>query len=330
MSTPIRGTNFSNEQLLGFYKDMLRIRRFEEQLGKDSKAGKLPGGVHLYIGQEAVGVGVCSQLTDDDWIASTHRGHGHFLAKGGDPKLMMAEVYGRVTGICKGHGGSMHVADYSKGIIGANGIVGGGISITTGAAWAAQLAGKGAVAIAFFGDGAANQGVLSEAMNVAKLWNLPVIFVCENNGFSEFSPSSTVTAGWIVDRAKPYGVAHEEVNGNDLIAVWQCTARALDRARGGEGPTLIEARTYRLRGHVEGEETFLSREYRTRKDLESWKARDPIPVFAKRMLDAGQSTQADLDRIEAEITAEVAEAVAFAESSAFPDPADETNNYMFA
>ena len=323
-------TNFSNDQMLGFYRDMLRIRRVEEQIGKDAKEGNIPGAVHLYIGQEAVGVGFCAQLSDEDWIASTHRGHGHYLAKGGDSKLLMAEIYGREGGMCKGHGGSMHVADFSKGIIGANGIVGAGISITTGAAWAAQLDGKGAVGVAFFGDGAANQGVLCEALNVAQLWKLPVIFVCENNGFSEFSPSSTVTAGHIVDRAKPYGAAHEAVDGNDLIAVWQCAARAIKRARNGDGPTLIEARTYRQRGHVEAEATFLGATYRSDEEVADWIARDPIPAFAKRMLDAEQASQGDLDRVEQEIADEVAAAVKFAEDSPYPDPAQQTTNYMFA
>lgn len=323
-------TNFTDEQMLGLYRDMLRIRRVEEQIGKDAKEGNIPGAVHLYIGQEAVGVGICAQLTDDDWIASTHRGHGHYLAKGGDAALLMAEIYGRETGICKGHGGSMHVADFSKGIIGANGIVGAGISITTGAAWAAQLDGKGAVGVAFFGDGAANQGVLCEALNVAMLWKLPVVFVCENNGFSEFSPSATVTAGTIADRAKPYGAAQESVDGNDLIEVWQCAARAIERARNGGGPTLIEARTYRQRGHVEAEASFLGSSYRSEKEVEEWKSRDPIPAFAKRMLEAGQAGQADLDRIEAEIADEVAKAVAFAEESPYPEPPAKGGNYMFA
>ena len=324
------GTNFSNEQMLGFYRGMLRIRRVEEQIGRDAKAGNIPGAVHLYIGQEAVGVGVCSQLNDNDWIASTHRGHGHYLAKGGDTRLLMAEIYGRETGMCRGHGGSMHVANFSKGIIGANGIVGAGISITTGAAWAAQLDGKGAVGIAFFGDGAANQGVLCEALNVSVLWKLPVVFVCENNGFSEFSPSSTVTAGSIADRANPYGAASETVDGNDLIAVWQCAARAISRARDGNGPTLIEARTYRQRGHVEAEASFLGAKYRTDEEVEQWIARDPIPAFAKRILDAEQATQSDLDRIEREIMEEVADAVSFAEASPYPDPADQGKDYMFA
>ena len=322
-------TNFTSDELLGFYRDMLRIRRVEEQLGKDSRAGTLPGPVHLYVGQEAVGVGVCSQLTDSDWIASTHRGHGHFLARGGDMNALMAEVHGRETGICKGHGGSMHVADFSKGIIGANGIVGGGISITTGAAWAAKLDGEGAVGVAFFGDGAANQGVLTEALNISVLWQLPVIFVCENNGFSEFSPSDTVTAGRIVDRAKPYGAACEEVDGNDLIAVHQCAARAIARARNGEGPTLIEARTYRLRGHVEAEVTFLGSSYRSEEEVAEWAKRDPILSLAARMIDAGQATEADIDRIEDEVRAEVADALAFAEGSPWPTVED-SSRYMFA
>lgn len=326
-------TNFSTDRMLGFYRDMLRIRRMEEQIGEDAKSGNIPGAVHLYIGQEAVGVGFCSQLSDDDWIASTHRGHGHYLAKGGDPNLLMAEIYGRETGICKGHGGSMHVADFSKGIIGANGIVGAGISITTGAAWAAQLDNKGAVGVAFFGDGAANQGVLCEALNVSMLWKLPVIFVCENNGFSEFSPSSTVTSGNIVDRAAPYGAAHEAVDGNDLISVWQCAFRAIKRARNGDGPTLIEARTYRQRGHVEAEDSFLGSQYRTDEEVESWKLRDPILLFGDRLLGSEQATQSDLDKIESEIMAEVSEAVRFAEGSPYPDPSSPNNrtaDYMLA
>ena len=330
MSTSLSDLNYSDEQMLGFYREMLRIRRVEEQIGKDAKAGNIPGAVHLYIGQEAVGVGVCSQLTDDDWIASTHRGHGHYLAKGGDSRLLMAEIYGRETGMCKGHGGSMHVADFSKGIIGANGIVGAGISIITGAAWAAQMDGKGAVGVAFFGDGAANQGVLGEALNVAMLWKLPVIFVCENNGFSEFSPSSTVTAGNIVDRAKPYGAVHDAVDGNDLVAVHQCAARAIKHARSGNGPTLIEARTYRQRGHVEAEASFLGSKYRSDEEVAEWIARDPIPALAKRIMDAGQASQADLDQVEEDIAAEVTEAVRFAEGSPFPDPATQGTNYMFA
>ena len=289
-----KDTNFTINEMQSFYESMLRIRKVEEQLGRDSKEGNIPGAVHLYIGQEAVAVGVCSQLAEKDWIASTHRGHGHFLAKGGETHLLMAEVYGKQTGICKGRGGSMHVADFSKGIIGANGIVGGGISIITGAGLASQMSGDQSVAIAFFGDGAANQGVLAEALNISTLWKLPVIFVCENNGFSEFSPTSTVTSGQIVDRAKPYGSAYEAVDGNDLISVWQSTNRAINRARNGYGPTLIEARTYRQRGHVEAESTFLSSKYREDSEIDIWVAKDPLTNFARRLIDAGQASEADL------------------------------------
>lgn len=322
-------TNLSADEMLALHRRMLLIRRVEEQLGDDFKAGKLPGPVHLYIGQEAVATGLCAHLSDADWIASTHRGHGHFIAKGGSAKHLMAEVYGRDGGICRGLGGSMHVADFSKGIIGANGIVGAGISITAGAALAAQLDGKGAVGVAFFGDGAANQGVLAEALNIGVLWKLPLILVCENNGFSEFSPSATVTAGAIVDRGRPFGAACEAVDGNDLIAVWQVAARAVARAHAGEGPTLIEARTYRQRGHVEAEVTFLTEAYRSEDEVAAWKARDPIDAFAARLVEGGHATGADIDRLVQEVADEVAEAVAFAEASPWPDMA-ETSRFMFA
>jgi len=323
------GGNFPKDAMLEAYERMLLIRRMEEQLGEDFKAGKLPGPVHLYIGQEAVAVGICQHLTDKDWIASTHRGHGHFLAKGGDPARMLAEVYGRETGICGGLGGSMHVADFSKGIIGANGIVGGGIALTTGAALAAQLDGEGVVGVAFFGDGAANQGVMAEALNVAALWKLPLVLVCENNGFSEFSPSDTVTAGPIFDRGRPYGVACEAVDGNDLIAVWQCANRAVRRARAGEGPSFIEARTYRTRGHVEAEVTFLTQAYRDEAEVEAWRKRDPISRFAAHLIDHELATADELDGIDGRVQEVVARAVA--SSDAAPWPSVETaRGFMFA
>ena len=246
-----------SKTLLDLYRSMLLIRRVEERLRDDFHAGKLPGGVHLYIGQEAIASGVCAHLNTDDWIASTHRGHGHFLAKGGDPKAMVAEIYAKATGICKGMGGSMHVADFSKGIIGANGIVAGGVGITVGAALAAQLEKNGQVAVVFFGDGAANQGVIMEAMNVSALWKLPLILVCENNGWSEFSASSTVTAGNIADRPKAFDIPSVSVDGNDVVEVWRATETAVARARAGDGPSFIHATTYRTHGHNEGEVHFL-------------------------------------------------------------------------
>lgn len=318
MGSPEAKAGGSNMSLTEIYRRMMLIRKMEERLGEIQKTGALPGPVHLYIGQEAVAAGFCAHLTDRDWIASTHRGHGHFLAKGGDPKLMAAELYGRVGGICKGKGGSMHVADFSKGIIGANGIVGGGISLTTGAALAAQLDGQGDVAVAFFGDGAANQGVMSEALNLGALWQLPLILVCENNGFSEFSPTDTVTAGTIADRALPYGVPSLQIDGNDIQAVLQAADEAVSRARAGNGPTLIEARTYRLRGHVEYEVTFLSKAYREQAEVDLWIGRDPITRTQGYLLEQGV-TPAEIESIETEIIAEVDAAFEFAENSAWPD-----------
>ena len=322
-------SNLSSDEQLALFRKMLLIRKIEEALGAASLAGDLPGPVHLYVGQEAVAVGVCAHLSTRDWIASTHRGHGHFIAKDGDPNLLMAEVYGRATGICRGRGGSMHVADFSKGIIGANGIVGGGIGLSAGAAFAAQLDRKGAVAIAFFGDGAANQGVLMEALNVSALWKLPLILVCENNGFSEFSPTGTVTAGTIARRADPFGVPGVTVDGNDVVAVWQAANAAIRRAREGLGPTLLECATYRLRGHVEYEVTFLSKAYREKDEVEAKHKDDPIARFRDRLLSAGAAGGAALDAVEADVAREVADAVAFAAAAPWPDPATATD-FMFA
>lgn len=306
------------ENKLELYRMMLLIRRVEERLRDDFHAGKLPGGVHLYIGQEAIATGVCAHLNDDDWIASTHRGHGHFLAKGGDPKSMVAEIYAKETGICGGMGGSMHVADFSKGIIGANGIVAGGVGITVGAALAAQLEKKQQVAVVFFGDGASSQGVIMEAMNVSALWKLPLILVCEHNGYSEFSPSSTVTAGDIAERPKAFGIPSTRVDGNDVIAVWQAMAEAVARGRSGDGPSFIQATTYRTHGHNEGEVHFLQSSYREDAEVEDWKSRDPIERYAHELIDEGVCTAEDLEALESEIAAVVAEAGEFAENSAPP------------
>lgn len=300
---------------------MLLVRRVEEQLGEDFKAGKLPGGVHLCIGQEAVAVGVCAHLRDADWIASTHRGHGHFLAKGGDPGALVAEVYGRRDGACRGMGGSMHVADVSKGILGANGIVGGGVGLTAGAALAAQLDGEGAVAVCFFGDGAAAQGVLYEALNLASLWKLPLVLVCENNGYSQFSASSAVTAGSIAARAAPFDVPAETIDGNDLAAVWRAAAAAVERARRGAGPTLLEARTYRVRGHLEAEKHVLQGSYRSSEEIEGWAKRDPIARFAERLKAEGVLENAAYAMMERRVADVVQAAVGFAERSELPDPA---------
>lgn len=313
---------------LSLYRRMVLIRAMEERLGEVQKSGELPGPVHLYIGQEAVAVGVCDHLDDRDWISSTHRGHGHFLAKGGDPASMVAEIFGRSTGVCGGKGGSMHVSDFSRGILGANGIVGAGIGLSAGAALAALLDRRSRVAVAFFGDGAANEGSLMEALNIAAIWKLPLLLVCENNGFSEFSPTPTVTAGEIAERARPFGVASAVVDGNDVIAVWKVAAEAVQRARAGNGPTLIEARTYRTRGHVETEVTFLSTPYRDETEVAAWKERDPIKHHATRLVAQGIAG-AELERINSEVMLEVEHAYAAAAAAPWPEPASAFQN-MFA
>jgi acetoin:2,6-dichlorophenolindophenol oxidoreductase subunit alpha len=309
------------EQAKALYERMLLIRRMEEKLSADAAAGVLPGAVHLYIGQEAVAAGVCMQLTDRDYITSTHRGHGHFLAKGGDPKAMMAEIWGKRTGICRGMGGSMHVADLSKGILGANGIVGAGLAISTGAAFGARLEGQGRVAVCFFGDGASNQGVFMECMNVSTLWALPVIFVCEHNHFSEFTRAEQVTSGSIADRARAFKMHAAVVDGNDVEAVWQATAEAVALARAGRGPCYIEAETYRIKGHMEFEKELLAGgTYRTQAEIEAWHARDPIARYGERLVQGGIATEAQLAGINDQVARIVAEAVEFSQASEPADP----------
>ncbi len=318
------------EEALRLYESMVLIRRVEERLRDDSAAGKLPGAVHLYIGEEAVAAGVCAHLGDRDYATSTHRGHGHFLAKGGDVRAMMAEIWAKREGICQGMGGSMHVADISKGILGANGIVGAGLSIATGAAFGAKLDGAGRVAVCFFGDGASNQGALMECLNVSTLWQLPVVFVCENNGFSEFTPSSEVTAGRISDRARAFGMPTAEVDGNDVTDVWQAAGEAIRRARDGGGPSFIEARTYRIQGHFEAEAFVLgSGRYRAEAEIETWRQKDSIARFRAQLTAAGIASTADLDRIEADVIERVQDAVAYAEAGQPADP-ELAQTLMFA
>ncbi len=303
------------------YERMLLIRRTEERLSADSAAGKLPGAVHLYIGEEAVATGVCAHLADRDYLTSTHRGHGHYLAKGGDLRAMVAEIWGRQEGICRGMGGSMHVADISKGILGANGIVGAGLAIATGAAFGARLDGDGKVAVCFFGDGASNQGVLMETLNVSTLWQLPVIFVCENNMFSEFTPSREVTAGAIADRARAFAMPVWEVDGNDVVEVWQAAREAVERGRAGGGPAFIEARTYRIQGHFEAESFVLAGgRYRDDAEIEAWRARDPIERLRDRLISAGVADPDRLRAVDARVLQQVDDAVAYAEAGRPADP----------
>ncbi len=307
---------------------MLRIRRFEERLAALFKRGKLPGFVHLYLGEEAVATGICSALRPDDRITSTHRGHGHLIAKGASVDRMMAELLGRVDGYCRGKGGSMHIVDFSLGIIGTNGIVGGGIPIGTGAAWGDKQLGRDNVTATFFGDGASNQGVFFEAMNLAAIWKLPVLFVCENNQYTEWTATSKLTAGRIADRSTPFGIPGVQVDGNDVLAVRAAATEAVARGRAGEGPTLIECMTYRWHGHNEGEETFAG-DYRPQEEQDEWRGRDPIAGWSRRLVEGGDVTQDEVDRVDAEETARIDAALTFAEASAFPD-ADEALEHLFA
>lgn len=325
------------DKMVEMYTKMLTIRRFEERMLDRMAAGALPGGVHTYIGEEAVGVGVCSNLRTDDYITSTHRGHGHIIAKGGDLKLMMAELYGKSTGYCKGKGGSMHIADFDIGILGANGIVGGGMPIAAGAALGAQIRGTDQVAVTFFGDGASSQGTFHEALNQAALWKLPVLFVCENNLYAVTTPSrKSVSVKDIADRGAGYGVPGITVDGQDLMAVYDVAEEAVKRARAGEGPTLIEAKTYRFMGHMGGKEIFYGKgdekvkdTYRSSEEVEEWKLRDPITMFEAKLLESGAMTKEDAARIDKEIMAELDEAVAFAEQSPMPAP-EEALEDLFA
>jgi acetoin:2,6-dichlorophenolindophenol oxidoreductase subunit alpha len=318
----------SATELVALYERMLLIRRTEERLSADSAAGKLPGAVHLYIGEEAVAAGVCAHLTDRDYVTSTHRGHGHYLAKGGDLRAMMAEIWGKREGICRGMGGSMHVADLSKGILGANGIVGAGLAIATGAAFGARLDGDGKVAVCFFGDGASNQGVLMETLNVSTLWQLPVIFVCENNMFSEFTPSSEVTAGRIADRARAFAMPTREIDGNDVVAVWRAAREAVERARAGGGPSFLEASTYRIQGHFEAERFILAgNRYREDAEIAAWRDRDPLERLRARLVSSGSA--AALDALAARVLEQVDDAAAYAEAGHPADP-DLAATLMFA
>ncbi len=309
------------ETLIESMRLMLRIRRFEEKLAVLFKRGRLPGFIHLYIGEEAVAVGACSALESGDRITSTHRGHGHLIAKGADVDRMMAELFGRRDGYCRGRGGSMHIVDFGLGIMGTNGIVGGGIPIAVGSAWGDATLGRSAVTVCFFGDGAANQGVFLEAMNLAAIWRLPVIFLCENNGYMEWSRTEQFTAGSIAERGAPLGIPGTQVDGNDLLAVHRATAAAVARARAGEGPSVIEAVTYRWHGHNEGEEVF-SGAYRPADEIAAWKERDPVERMRVQLLSWGILDDAGLAELDRQEVERIEAALIFAEASPEPDPED--------
>jgi pyruvate dehydrogenase E1 component alpha subunit len=309
-------------QLDDLYRTMLTIRRFEERVVELVNANEIAGVTHEYVGQEAVATGVCGALGADDVITSTHRGHGHLIAKGADVRRMAAELLGRVDGLNRARGGSMHVADLSIGIYGANGIVAAGAPIAAGAAWSFSIDGSKRVAVTFFGDGGANQGVLHETMNLAALWRLPLVFACENNGYAVTLPQERSTAGSVVERAAAYGMAAEAVDGMDVEAVLDAAARAVARARDGGGPTFLECRTYRFFGHHTAERT-MKLAYRDEEEIARWRERDPVLAAAARLRPATR------EHIGAEVEELLDEAVAFARESARPEPADALE-YVYA
>src|SRR6478609_4439999 len=290
--------NLSPDRQRDMLRQMQTIRTFEERASADYHAGKIYGVVHCYIGEEAVAVGVCAALNRDDQIISTHRGHGHCIAKGADLNRMMAELYGRQDGYCKGKGGSMHIADFEIGMLGANGIVAGGIAIVTGAGLAAQMEGKGGVAVAFFGDGASNAGPFHECLNIAATWKLPMLYVCENNMYAaQTAAAQTHALPDVARRAAGYGIPGIVVDGNDVFAVHQAASAAVDRARSGGGPTLIECKTYRWRAHTERKGQPDPRDAR---EIEAWKGKDPIALLERQLREQGELDDAGLHAIESE------------------------------
>jgi acetoin:2,6-dichlorophenolindophenol oxidoreductase subunit alpha len=309
------------QQLLDMHRQMRTIREFDARAVEEFHAGNIPGGVHTYIGQEAVAAGVCAALRRDDKIVSTHRGHGHTIAKGADIKLMMAELFGRSNGYCRGKGGSMHIADFSVGMLGANGIVGAGIPIATGAALAAQLERSDRVAVAFFGDGASNEGAFHSSLNLASIWKLPAIFVCENNRWASSVPASyALSVPEVAMRAAAYNMPGVTVDGTDVVAVYEVAEQAVRRARAGEGPTLVECMTYRWRSH--NEQRGNPPDPRPREEVESAHQHDPIASLGSKLLEQHIATAATLQHIAREVEETVAEAVAFAKTSPLPRPED--------
>jgi pyruvate dehydrogenase E1 component alpha subunit len=311
--------DLDRDKLMDVYERMVQIRTFEDAAGKNFADGLVPGFVHLYAGEEAVAVGVCSHLSDIDYITSTHRGHGHCVAKGVDIPGMCAELMGKATGVCKGKGGSMHIADVHKGMLGANGIVGGGLPLACGAALTAKTLGSGGVAVCFFGDGASNQGTFHESLNLAAIWKLPVVFVCENNGYAEATPFSYhCSTTDIANRAGSYEIPGVVVDGLDFFSVYEAAGEAIARARRGEGPSLIEAKTYRYYGHFQGDTIT----YRTDDEVNAYKSRDAIQTVRKYIVDHNLATADELDAIDQRVQAELDQAWTDAKAAPWPEPED--------
>jgi TPP-dependent pyruvate/acetoin dehydrogenase alpha subunit len=310
--------------LAWLYRHLLLLRHFEEQVRELRQSGAMQGSIHLYVGQEAVATGVCARLNVDDYVASTHRGHGHCIAKGVSVARMMAELYGRATGTNRGKGGSMHIADTSVGMLGATGVVGSGMPLALGAALAAKQRRSQQVAVAFFGDGAMGQGVVYECLNLAAIWQLPLIFVCENNGYAESTPVEyAISTPELTARVTPFNVPAASVDGQDVFAVYAAAGEAVERARRGGGPSFLECKTYRYYGHFFGDDPL---RYRTREEEEYYRARDCIERFEQAVAGGGLMAPADLERVAAEVRATVAEAVRFAEASPWPDLAELTSD----
>ncbi len=317
---------YSKNFLLGLYRTMVRIRSFETKAEELSLKGEVLGYVHLYIGQEAIATGAMANLSKEDYITSTHRGHGHMIAKGADIGKMMSELYGKVTGYCRGKGGSMHIADLSIGVLGANGEVAGGLPIASGAGMAIKIKKTDQVVVAFFGDGASNRGAVAEAMNWCAVFKLPVIFIAENNHFASTWKEQTTTGKSITDRATGYNIPAVSVDGNDVIAVYEASMHAVDRARRGKGPTLIEAETYRIKGHYVGDKDQM---YRNKKEVELYWQKEPIGQFEKKLTEMNLLTAAEKYKVWNDAAKEIDKAVKFAQQSAWP-PVESALEDLFA
>ncbi|MGO4890547.1 pyruvate dehydrogenase (acetyl-transferring) E1 component subunit alpha [Anaerobacillus sp. MEB173] len=316
MSVLVRESSLSKEKLKTMLHDMMVIRSFEETVEKLYQEGKIHGTMHLCIGQEATAVGACVPLSNEDKITSTHRGHGHSIAKGTEVKRMMAELLGKETGYCKGKGGSMHIADLDVGNLGANGIVAAGLPLATGAALTSKMKDLGYVVVCFFGDGATNEGAFHESLNLASIWNLPVVFFCENNLYGMSGSIKEMTnIKHIAERGAAYGIPSETIDGNNVLEVVKATEQAVDRARRGEGPTLIEAETYRWRGHSRSD----ARKYRTREEEKEWKKmKDPIALFKDQLIAENIMTEDEFNELNKKVQADMDDAVEFAENSPAP------------